>query len=126
LGVLLAQPPTSADGTIPPFRACLITAGVLNATDFISMEPTVYGSILFSTTTGGDEDQHLNAIQIKKLSSLFLWFHSISLTPVTRWFDLDADGFQAWHIRAPPAITTPSPSTSDVTTTHRFFRHSQL
>jgi hypothetical protein len=118
LGVLLAQPPTSADGTIPPFCACLITAGVLNATDFISVEPTVYGSILFSTTTGGDEDQHLNAIQIKKLDSLFLWFHSVSPAPVTRWFDLDADGFQAWRIRAPtPAITSPSPSTSSVTTT---------
>ena len=68
LGVLLAQPPISPDRDIPPFCGCLFTAGVTNATDFISMEPITYGSILFAATTDGKKDQQLNAIQVKKLT----------------------------------------------------------
>ena len=117
LSILLAQPP-STDLVVPPFRGYLTTAGVNNASDFISMDPSDYGSILFATSKDGDADQMLNLIQVKKLDSLFLWFRSATPTPATRWFELDADAFQAWRTRpitnsVPPtipplAIITPS------------------
>jgi hypothetical protein len=59
---------TSTDYT--PFHTCFNIAGVTNASEFVSMEPSAYGAILFSLTKDGTIDQQLNVIQVKKLGSL--------------------------------------------------------
>jgi hypothetical protein len=50
LATLLCQTPAPMDDTIPIFRACFHEAGVTNATDFVSINPSNYGTLFFSTT----------------------------------------------------------------------------
>jgi hypothetical protein len=61
LTVLLGQAvPTTT--TLTPFRSCFSTAGVTNASDFVSMDAPAYGAILFPLITDGTADQQLNVI----------------------------------------------------------------
>jgi hypothetical protein len=49
-----------------------MTAGVTNASDFVSMDPSAYGAIIFSLMKDGIPYQQLNVIhQVKKPDSLF-------------------------------------------------------
>jgi hypothetical protein len=117
LGVLLGEPAvTSNDTPIPKFRACFAEAGVTCASDFISIEPSVYGAIPFSTVKDGtDKDTTLNVIQIKKLSSLVSWFRQINSPPAVRWHDLSDDAFRTWRTES-PAIPAPAPAIATPTT----------
>jgi hypothetical protein len=66
-----------ASTNLTPFPACFTTAGMTNASNFVTMDPSANGadgSILFPLTTkDGIADQQLNVIQVKKLGSLFSW-----------------------------------------------------
>ena len=95
LSIILAEPPPSTDSTtIYPFRACfLVAAGVSNASDFISIEPNLYGSIQFSLQASGDDPRTLTIIQVKKINSLFAWYRQVDSPTPSRWFDLDSSDF---------------------------------
>ena len=112
LSLLLEEAP-STETAIPPFRACFDTAGVTNATDFLSMEPSAFRAILFATSKDGDANHQLNIIQIKKLSSLLSWFRQDPTTnSPTRWYLLTPIIFQTWRT-TPLSHTTPrTPVTS--------------
>jgi hypothetical protein len=99
LNVLLEQPTVSStDTTIPSFRACFNEAGVDCASDFISITPSTYGGVSFSSLKDGtDKDNNLNVIQIKKLSSLVSWFRQTTASPATKWFELTEDAFRSWR-----------------------------
>jgi hypothetical protein len=116
LGVLLEEPTVSPSDTyVPNFRACFNEAGVTCASDFISIEPSIYGDIPFSNVKRGTEkDTNLNVVQTKKLSSLVSWFRQPPSSPAVHWFDLSEDTFRTW--RTDSAIT-PSPPVPALTTT---------
>ena len=98
LSIILAEPPLSADSTtIYPFRACFLVAGVSNASDLISIEPNLYGSIQFSLQASGEDLQTLTIIQVKKINSLFTWYRQVDSPMASWWFDLDNSGFQVWR-----------------------------
>jgi hypothetical protein len=61
-----------------------LKAGIANASAFIPMEPNAYGSISFAITSSGDEDQQLNIIKVKKISSILL----VSPSPVSYGFSM--------------------------------------
>jgi hypothetical protein len=103
LTIILSEPPPSAGSSNPPFRVCFAKAGVLNASDFISVDPSDYGIITFAAEPSGFEDQILSLIQVKKINSLFSWFHQVTPAGVNRWMELDLPTFQAWR-SLPPAI----------------------
>jgi hypothetical protein len=107
LNVLLEQPTISSmDTTIPSFRACFNEAGVDCASDFISITPSTYGGVSFSSLKDGtDKDNNLNVVQIKKLSSLVSWFRQTTASSATKWFELTEDAFRSWR-------TQPEPSTA--------------
>jgi hypothetical protein len=73
LATLLDQAPSALmDDTIPIFCACFHEAGVTNTSDFVSINPSTYGTLFFSTTRDATtKHSQLNLIQIKNLSSLF-------------------------------------------------------
>jgi hypothetical protein len=86
ISIILAKPPSTADSvTTPPFHACSSKAGISNTLAFISSN--MYGSITFAITSSGDEDQELNIIQAKKISSLPLLL-LVSPSPVSYNFFL--------------------------------------
>jgi hypothetical protein len=85
-------------------------AGVSNASDFISLEPYDYGILTFAVEPSGPEDQSLSIIQVKKINSLFSWFHQVPPSGVSRWFDLDYSSFQAWHTLPAPVPQGVSPA----------------
>jgi hypothetical protein len=121
LAILLEQPPiasTDAD-LLPKFRACFNKAGVTCASDFISISPSSYGGILFSSTNGGrDKDSALNVIQIKKLSTLVSWFRQFAAPSATKWFDLNEAAFRSWRTQpaTPPVSTATAPATATAIT----------
>jgi hypothetical protein len=92
------SPPSTSDSlAFFTGRACFSKAGIAYASDFISMEHNAYGSISFAIASSGDEDQQLNIIQMKKISSLFSWYHHQVLSPaLSRWFNLDDNAFSVW------------------------------
>jgi hypothetical protein len=54
--ILLQPPPAAGFSCIPPFCACLAKAGVSNALDFVSLDPSYYGIIAFAVEPSGPED----------------------------------------------------------------------
>ena len=109
LSIVLSEPaPTGADPTITPFRACFNAAGVTTATDFMSMDPAQYGAITFSLLPSGNYTDVLNAVQVKKINSLFSWYRQVPIPTVSRWFDLDASIFQVWRITPPTPVQNPA------------------
>jgi hypothetical protein len=118
LAILLEQPPiASRDTDLPKFRACFNEAGVTCASDFISISPSSYGGMLFSSTNGGtDKDSALNVTQIKKLSTLVSWFRQFPAPSATKWFDLNEATFCSWRTQpaTPPvsAVTAPTAATA--------------
>ena len=62
LSIILSEPPPSDPDILLPFRSCFSTAGVSNASDFVSITSTSYGTILFSLDESGTKDQTLNVI----------------------------------------------------------------
>jgi hypothetical protein len=98
LTVILSEPlPPAGTSSNPPFCACLAKVGISKASDFVSLEPSDYGIITFAVEPSGPEDQSLSLIQVKKIKSLFSWFHQVSSYGVSRWLDLDYSSFQAWR-----------------------------
>ena len=120
LAVILDQAaPSTYLNTIPPFRACFTESGVDSASDFITMTPAEYATVPFSTSPDGAKDTHLNMVQTKKLSSLFSWFRQVENPPPSRWFDLTADDFKAWHSQAPAEpgwVQVPAPGSTTLAT----------
>jgi hypothetical protein len=120
LAILLEQPPiASTDTDLPKFRACFNEAGVTCASDFISISPSSYGGILFSSTNGGtDKDSTLNVIQIKKLSTLVSWFRQFPAPSATKWFDLNQATFRSWRTQpaTPPVSTVTAPTAATAIT----------
>jgi hypothetical protein len=82
--ILLKLPPDAGSSSIPPFCACLAKAGVSNALDFVSLDPSDYGIFTFAIEPSGPEDQSLTLIQVKKINSHFSWFHQVSHAGVSR------------------------------------------
>ena len=115
---LLGEPPiVDTDLSFPPFRACFTEAGVQTTSDFTSLDAASYGVILFMTVKNGDtKDTKLNAIQIKKLSALFSWFHQVPNPPINRWLDLTEEAFTAWRTRAGTVSSTNLPTTTTIGT----------
>jgi hypothetical protein len=99
---------------------------------FVSMKPNADGSVSFTTSKGGDKDHKFNIIHVKKINSLFSWYHNITSALITRWFDLDDTVFQVWHILpSTPAlgVMLPNPegiptSSSPIYNFHRSVKHS--
>ena len=89
--------PIATSTSIPSFRACFTKAGVSNASDLISMDPSDYGLIFFALDPFGNEDRQLNYIQVKKLNSLFSWFRQDPSATVSHWLTLDYQTFQSPH-----------------------------
>jgi hypothetical protein len=111
LTVILLEPlPTAGSSSTPPFRACLTKADVLNALDFISLDPSDYGIITFAVEPSGPEDQSISLIQVKKINPLFSWFCQVLPAGITRWLDLDYPFFQAWRILPTPIPQGASPA----------------
>ena len=109
LSIVLSEPPLSPGSTtIPPFRACFTVAGVSTASDFISIDPSMYGSVSFSILASGDDPQSFTIIQVKKINSLFSWYRQVDSPTISRWFELDDSIFQAWRTQAPPSAPIPS------------------
>ena len=113
LTVVLNEPyPVDPSAPMLPFRACFKKAGVSNASDLISMDPTDYAVLLFGLDPLGDEDHQLNSIQVKKLNSLFSWFRQHPSATVPTWLTLDYDTFQVWRTQAPTSTLGITPSTA--------------
>ncbi len=108
---ILLEPllPTTSGSTTPPFRACFAKAGITNASDFLSISPSEYGLIDFTTDPFEEADQNLSLTQVKKINSLFSWFHQIPFSDATRWLSLDYQSFQVWRSQPTP---TPQGATS--------------
>ena len=70
---ILLEPllPTTSGSTTPPFRTCFAKAGITNASDFLSISPSEYGLIDYTTDPFGEDDQNLSLTQVKKTNSLF-------------------------------------------------------
>jgi hypothetical protein len=118
LVVLLEQPVQETGSPVPPFRACFLVAGCLNAIDFVSITPDTYGAVEFSINSDGtDATVKLNIIQIKKLRSLIAWYSQVPSASASRWFDLDATTFRAWRTQSvlnptPTTVVPPAPASS--------------
>jgi len=112
LTILLGEAvPFAASEDLTPFRSCFTTAGVTNASDFVSIDPSAYGAILFPTTKGGTPDKQLNVIQVKKLVSLLSWLSAQPSPGVSTWFNLDFAGFQNHRVHLIPLpLASPTPS----------------
>ena len=121
---ILLEPllPTTSGSTTPPFRACFAKAGITNASDFLSISPSEYGLINFTTDPFEEADQNLSLTQVKKINSLFSWFHQIPFSDATRWLSLDYQSFQVWRSQptptpqgapSPAAISLPSSAIHD-------------
>ena len=80
------------------------------ASDFVSLDPSDYGIIAFAVEPSGPEDQNLTLIQVKKINSLFSWFHQVLPGSVSRWMDLDFPSFQAWRSLPAPIPQGASPA----------------
>jgi hypothetical protein len=111
LDILLESMPSAIGSTSSPFRACFAKAGVLNASDSVSLEPDDYALVLFSIEPEGTEDLSLSMIQVKKIVDLFSWYHQIVSPAITRWFELDIDIFSAWRTQ-PPSLQVASSTAS--------------
>jgi hypothetical protein len=94
----LGPPSSHNSAAITPFRACFTKASIANPSDFISMEPNACGSISFAITANDDKDHQLSIIQVKKINSLFSWYHKVTSPVITQWFYLDDADFQVWHM----------------------------
>jgi hypothetical protein len=120
-------PSAPMNDTIPIFHACFHEAGVTNDSDFVSISPSPYGTLFFSTTRDATtkhsqlniiptKHPQLNIIQIKKLSSLFSWFYQLPAPPpATCWFELTDDLFRSWRTHLdilPPASPAPAAAPS--------------
>jgi hypothetical protein len=120
LAILLEQPPiASTDADLPKFRACVNEAGVTCTSDFISILPSSYGGMIFSSTNGGtDKDSALNVIQIKKLSTLVSWFRQFPAPSAAKWFDLNEAAFRSWRTQpaTPPVSAATAPATATAIT----------
>jgi hypothetical protein len=69
--IILSEPlPPAGSSSNPPFCVCFAKAVVSNASDFVSLEPSDYGSLTFAVESSGPEDQSLSLIQVKKINSL--------------------------------------------------------
>ena len=89
LTVILSEPPPpDTASSTPTFCTCLAKAGVSNASDFLSLEPYDYGILTFAVEPSGSEDQSLPIIQVKKINSLFSWFHQVPPSSTFRRFPL--------------------------------------
>ena len=111
LTVILTEPPPPENSpSVPPFRACFAKAGVSNASDFLSLDPSDYGIITFALEPDTFEDQVLSLVQVKKINSLFSWFHQVSPASVNHWMDLDLSTFQAWRSLPAPVSGEVSPA----------------
>jgi hypothetical protein len=108
--ILPKLPPVAGSSSIPPFHACLAEVGVSNASDFVSLDPSDYGIIAFAVEPSGPEDQNLTLIQVKKINSLFSWFHQVSPAGVSPWMDLDLLSVQAWCSLPAPIPQGASPA----------------
>jgi hypothetical protein len=83
------------------------------ASDFVSIEPSIYGDIPFSIVKHGtNKDTTLNVIQVKKLSSLISWFRRIISSPAVHWSDLSEDAFRIWRTES---VITPATTATTIT-----------
>jgi hypothetical protein len=111
LTVLLGEAVPTSTTAPTPFRACFATAGVTNASDFSSIDPAAYSSILFTLKEDEPPYQTLNVIQVKKLGSLQSWFSQQTNPTVASWFNLDFAGFQAHRMQLIP-VPVPAPAST--------------
>jgi hypothetical protein len=65
----------------------LAKAGTFNALDSVSLEPSDYGIISFAVEPSGPENQSISLIQVKKINTLFSWFHQVSPASISCWMD---------------------------------------